>query len=67
MHVLVVGAVGGAPAAGPLRRAVVVLVVVQEAKSVLLCPSREKMNTAVLKGGGNISDTLQNPPMKFLV
>ena len=39
----------------------------QEARSILLCPSREKFCAVVLQGGRNyFCDGLQNAPMKFL-
>ena len=37
----------------------------QEARNTLFCRSREKLHNVVLKGVRNISDTLQNPAMKF--
>ena len=39
----------------------------QEAKSTLFCPPHEKIHAVVLQGNRNISDTLENPPMKVLV
>ena len=32
-----------------------------------ICPSQEKFQTVVLKGARNVSDTLSNPPMKFIL
>jgi hypothetical protein len=39
----------------------------QEVQHTLLCPLQEEFHTVVLKGVRNISDTLENPPMKFLL
>ena len=38
-----------------------------EAQNAPFCPSHENIPTAVLNGVRNISGTLSNPPMKFLV
>ena len=40
---------------------------VREAENVPFCPSQEIPNTVVLQGVRNISDALENRPMKFLL
>ena len=39
----------------------------QEVRNFLFCPSQEKFHTVVLKGVRNISDALENRPMKVLL